>query len=766
MHYKTFQIKCFLFILSIFAVFTQCSETKIEYSLIPVPVAIEYQSGGFMLSNQTNLSTEDEFKRSAEYLQNRILELAGITLTGNEANPQGTIHLLHDSSLRKDEGYSLLISGKLIEIKAKNESGIFYGIQTLLQIITEASNFQVRKEISIRNLTITDYPRFKWRGMHLDVSRHFFPADFIRKYIDILAIHKINVFHWHLVDDQGWRIEIKKYPELTRKGAWRKGTGLESWTYFVEPANAQDAQDGVYYTQEEIKHLVEYAAQRQVTIVPEIEIPGHSWAALYAYPELSCSGIPWKKPNDVPFEFSDPYCAGNEKTFEFLEDVLKEVFELFPAEYIHIGGDEAKKTPWEKCPKCRQRMKTEGLKNVEKLQSYFIRRIEKFIKGNGRKIIGWDEILEGGLAPEAAVMSWRGEEGGIEAADLNHQVVMTPGEYTYLSNYQFNPADDGAAGSPLTLEKVYRYDPIPKDLKKVKENFIIGAQGCLWTENTQTTEEAEFQILPRLCALAEVVWSPKEKRDYRDFLRRMRAQYHRLSQAGINYFVALPSGFEKETVFLKQLSLEMTNPIGYGDIFYTLDGSEPTISSPKYSTPLQPEANVMLKAKIILPTGKASLTKTGQFIKQEPLAGVEMSGDFFPGVQYQYFTGAIQSLSQFSELVYEAKGTVDDIRIPPDVREDLYGIEFQGFLKIRETGVYTLYTTSDDGSQLFLHDKLFIDNDGIHGPQIKQRQVALKKGIHPIKILFFEGRYGQHLEAGFIHQENRKEPFKVADLLH
>jgi len=764
---KPIQLSSIFLVAFIITVLFTCGHQNTEYSLIPAPVSIEYQRGHFVLSNQTALNSENEFRELAAYLQNQVAGLTGIALKANETSPPNAIHLQQDRSLQSDEAYQLKIADNRIEISAKKKAGVFYGIQTLLQIITEASHFQAVDTVLIRKLTITDYARFKWRGMHLDVSRHFFPVDFILKYIDILALHKINVFHWHLVDDQGWRIEIKRYPKLTRQGAWRKGTGQEPWTYFVEPATADAPQYGGFYTQDEIKRVLKYAAQRHITIVPEIEMPGHSWAAIYAYPELSCSGIPWKKSPEVPFEFSDPYCAGNEKTFEFLENILAEVIELFPSEYIHIGGDEAKKTPWEKCPKCQQRMQSEGLNSTEELQSYFIKRIEKFITSKGRKLIGWDEILEGGLAPTAAVMSWRGETGGIEAAEQNHYVVMTPNQYTYFNSLQADTTfKAGAEGDLLSLKKVYHYDPLPQGLAKEKQKFILGAQGCLWTENVPTTEVAEYQLLPRLCALAEVVWSPTEKKDFLRFRKRMKAHYHRLSQAGFNYFVDAPAGFTSETVFLNEVSVTLTNPLNYGDIFYSLDGQEPTQSSLKYSQPIKLTQNATIKAKIILPTGKESYTKTGTFLQQTPLVGLELAEDFLPGVKYKYFTGAIQSLDQFSALNFEAEGTVDSIYIPSGVREDLFGLEFQGFLQIPKMGIYTLYTTSDDGTQLFLHEKLFINNDGIHAPQTKSRQVILEKGMHPLRVRFFEGLYGQHLEVGFIDQANRKVPFTGADLFH
>ncbi|MCK5737858.1 family 20 glycosylhydrolase, partial [bacterium] len=361
----------------------------------------------------------------------------------------------------------------------------------------------------------------------LDVGRHFFPVSFIKKYIDVMALYKLNTFHWHLTEDQGWRIEIKKYPRLTSVGSKR----------------AESQGDGIphagYYTQNEVRDVVAYAASRFVTVVPEIEMPGHSKAALAAYPELSCTGGPF----DVETRWgvhSDVYCAGSEKTFEFMENVLLEVMDLFPGEVIHIGGDECPKARWEKCPKCQQRIADESLANEHELQSYFITRIEKFVNSHGRNINGWDEILEGGLAPNAAVMSWRGMQGGIEAANAGHNVVMAPTSFCYFDYYQAKSGEPKAIGGYLPLEKVYSFEPVPAEIAPEKEHFIIGAQANLWTEYIPTPEHAEYMLLPRMCALAEVVWSPKELRYWPDFKNRMEIQYQRLTELGLNFRVPTP----------------------------------------------------------------------------------------------------------------------------------------------------------------------------------------------------------------------------------
>jgi hexosaminidase len=436
-----------------------------------------------------------------------------------------------------NEGYKLSVSKKGISLEANAEAGLFYGIQTLIQLTNSNSSF-------IPYVEITDYPRFGYRGLHLDVCRHIFPVAFVKKYIDLMAKHKFNRFHWHLTDDQGWRMEIKKYPKLQQIAAYRNGTVIGH----AGNSNTYDSiRYGGYYTQEEVKEVIAYAAARYVTIIPEIEMPGHAVAAIAAYPELGCRGDQIQ--TERTFGVFDPiFCAGQENTFTFLEDVLTEVIGLFPGQYIHIGGDEAPKTRWKECPHCQKRIKDNSLKDEHELQSYFINRIEKFVNSKGKQIIGWDEILEGGLAPNATVMSWRGEEGGIAAAKLKHNVIMTPGNWCYFDHLQ-----DTAKTEPLSIggltpvREVYTYEPLPAELNADESNYILGAQANLWTEYILTPQHAEYMAYPRACALAEVVWSPKEGRDYLDFLQRMESHLKRLK----NWNVNCANHITKEIEYLK-----------------------------------------------------------------------------------------------------------------------------------------------------------------------------------------------------------------------
>lgn len=428
-----------------------------------------------------------------------------------------------------EESYSLEVTDDGVVITGGSDSGLFYGVQTLMQLFAP----DPASGNSLPFVSITDSPRFPYRGLHLDVGRHMFPLAFIKKYIDLLAYHKFNFFHWHLTEDQGWRIEIKKYPRLQEVAAYRRETVVGR--HDASSKEYDGKRYGGYYTQEEIKDIVNYAADRYVTIIPEIEMPGHSIAALAAYPELGCTGGPYEV-HTTWGVVDDVYCAGKEETFTFLENVLDEVITLFPSKYVHIGGDECPKTRWKVCPNCQKRIKKEKLKDEHALQSYFIQRMEKYLNSKGKQIIGWDEILEGGLAPNATVMSWRGEDGGIAAAKQGHNVIMTPSKWCYFDYYQdTSKTEPMALGGFTPISRVYSYDPLPKQLSKEEAKYVLGGQACLWTEYISTPEYAEYMAYPRACAMAEVLWSPSEAKDYKDFLRRMKVHVKRLDQLNVNY---------------------------------------------------------------------------------------------------------------------------------------------------------------------------------------------------------------------------------------
>jgi N-acetyl-beta-hexosaminidase/alpha-L-fucosidase len=516
---------------------------QVPAAIIPEPVSTQWHSGSFHIDAGTIIEATDSDVLSANFFNDYLHRFYGLHLQVHKGDLQpaaNAIILRTQAGQGPDGRYTLESTANGVTITGSTHSGTFYGVQTLIQLLP-TSPFQytphgpkVRAEhngLEMPAVSILDYPRFAYRGLHLDVCRHFFPVDFVKRYIDFIALHKMNYFHWHLTDDQGWRIEIKKYPRLTEVGAWRSGTIIGHF-----PGTGNDSTEhGGYYTQDQVKEIVKYAADRYITVIPEIEMPGHASAALAAYPWLGCTGGPYQVQQTFGV-FNDVYCAGKDTVFKFLEDVLDEVIPLFPCKYVHIGGDECPKTSWKNDPKCQQRMKELGLKTEDQLQSWFIQRIEKYVNSKGKQIIGWDEILEGGIAPNATIMSWRGEDGGIDAAKQHHDVIMTPGKFVYFDHAQTHNDDSLTIGGFLPLDTVYSYEPIPAALTGSDTAHVLGAQANLWTEYVSNVRKVEYMLFPRLSALSEVLWSPKASRNYMDFQNRLVTQYKRYALWGAGHY--------------------------------------------------------------------------------------------------------------------------------------------------------------------------------------------------------------------------------------
>ncbi|MEA3450326.1 MAG: beta-N-acetylhexosaminidase [Bacteroidota bacterium] len=527
--------RIFLILGIVFLTYTFAKSQDLAVNIIPEPQKVEILKGTYIFAKKIKIVIPfggDEYRFIADLLKEKLASSTDdiqIIIDSDFKRKADIVFILtnkYDPKISK-EGYYLTVK-KNVEIVANSAQGLFYGLQTLLQLMSP----EELSETVIPKVKIADKPRFEYRGMHLDVCRHFVTVDSVKRYIDLLAMHKMNTFHWHLTEDQGWRIEIKKYPLLTQIGSKRRETMVaKNFNPFVGDGKSYSG----FYTQEEIKDIVKYAQLRQITIIPEIEMPGHSLAALAAYPFLGCTGKDYSVGTKWGV-FNDVYCAGNDSVFVFLQNVLTEVMELFPSKYIHIGGDECPKTHWSTCPKCQLRIINEGLENEHELQSYFIKRIETFLNAHGRSIIGWDEILEGGLAPNATVMSWRGEKGGVEAARQKHNVIMTPGGYCYFDHYQANPKTEPLAiGGYTNLKTVYFYEPIPKGLTPSEAKYVLGAQGNVWTEYMPNYKHVEYMAVPRICALSEVLWSTKESRDWDDFLVRLEILFKRLDKLDVNY---------------------------------------------------------------------------------------------------------------------------------------------------------------------------------------------------------------------------------------
>lgn len=595
---------------------TACSNqptTVANYEVVPMPLEINTtQQASFLLKSGVTVyypAGNEKMQRNAEFLASYVKAQTGIELQV-QAGEGGKGGIVLQLGLANDnpEAYQLKVDASQVVISSPSEAGVFYGIQTLRKAVDVAEG----SNVELPAVEINDQPRFGYRGMMLDVGRHFFSMDEIKTYIDMMALHNINRFHWHLSEDQGWRIEIKKYPKLTEIGSMRKETviGHNSGKYDGKPY-------GGFYTQEQAKEIVAYAAERYITVIPEIDLPGHMQAALAAYPELGCTGGPYEV--WTQWGVSDNVlCAGNDQTIQFIKDVLAEIVEIFPSEYIHVGGDECPKVKWSTCPKCQARITALGLKSdnkhtkEERLQSYVIHEAEEFLNSKGRKMIGWDETLEGGLAPNATVMSWRGEAGGIEAAKQHHDVVMTPNTYLYFDYYQSKDTETEpmAIGGYLPIERVYSYEPMPKSLSPEEQKYIVGVQANLWTEYIPDFKQVQYMVLPRMAALSESQWCAPEKKNYEAFLQRVSRLVNIYAKNGWNYAthifdVMLDLKPNTETGTLDAVARTIDN----APIYYTLDGSEPTTASEKYTDVIKIDKPCTLRTVAIRPSGSSKTTK-------------------------------------------------------------------------------------------------------------------------------------------------------------
>lgn len=603
------KIAIFAFIAMIINLLSCKTEKVPVISIIPQPLNIEQTDGIFQLTSKVKIVVADgsSLMDQAAFLKSRISSATGFTMEIVHESSRKNISLQMEKGLigtLGNEGYSLTVTKKEVKILAASPEGVFYGIQTLLQLLPpEIYGNKASQGVNwnMPCVQITDKPRFAWRGFLLDVSRHFFPVSYIYEVLDFMAIHKLNHFQMHLTDDQGWRVEIKKYPKLNEVGAWRVNREDRHWNSREVQKPGEQATYGGFYTQEDIRKFVAYAAARNITIIPEIEMPAHATAALASYPEYSCTGKPLTVLPGGIWPCNNIFCAGKDETFTFLQDLLSEVIALFPSEYIHIGGDEADKSHWTTCKACQKRIKGEGLHNEKELQSYFIRRIEQFLNSHGRQLIGWDEILEGGLAPNAAVMSWRGTEGGISAAKAGHPVVMTPTSNCYFDYYQGNPESEPLAiGGFLPLEKVYSFDPMPQGLTGEEAKMVLGAQANLWTEYISDSTHANYMALPRLTALSEICWTSPSHKNFDDFSIRLIRQLQRFDALGLNYSKSFSSvdivpGFNPEK---NQVEVSLKSGFPGCEIHFTLDGTDPQLASPVYSGsfPLKGTATVKTSA--------------------------------------------------------------------------------------------------------------------------------------------------------------------------
>jgi hexosaminidase len=710
--------------------------------IVPAPVSVKKAPGEFVLSQQSALLTDSLNNKAVqfftEYLHSKLNLRNEAKLNTGESIVNSIVFTEKGTEGLAEQGYRLTITPQQITVAGKG-AGLFYGIQTLLQLIPADHGATIK----LPCVQIEDYPRFGYRGFMLDVCRHFFSVEFVKKTIDMMAYYKLNTFHWHLTDDQGWRIEIKKYPRLTEIGSQRAQTVIGNY-HDRTPQQFDNTPYGGFYTQDQIREVVKYAAERYITVVPEIEMPGHSMAALAAYPELSCDPTKTYKTYETWGVVKDVYCP-SDKTFDFLEDVLTEVMELFPSKYIHIGGDEVPKDAWKQSAFCQKLIKKLKLKNEEQLQSYFIQRIEKFVNSKGRSIIGWDEILEGGLSPNATVMSWRGEAGGIAAARQGHNVIMTPGSGgLYIDHAQSRAGEPLSIGGYTPLSATYSYNPTPAALTPDQQKFIIGVQANLWTEYIPTELKVEYMMYPRVLALSEVAWSPLANKNFKDFSEvRLPGQLAHLDKNNYNYRVPLAINTPQDTIiFASSLDVTLKSPVAGAKIYYTIDGYTPRETDIEYTKPMTynvPQDQYReLKTIVITPTGKRSQVTHTMVYNKGLLAPVAYEGNS-QGLKYQFMQGNFDNTGDLSKAAVIDSGIAKSFN-PAILKKNNpgFGVIYNGFIRIDADGLYQFSTRSDDGSVLVIDDQPIVNNDGKHPVAEQGGAVALQKGYHKFTLKYFD----------------------------
>lgn len=721
--------------------------------VIPAPHVTRPGSGSWNAPDTLDVWVADTNNAELMALGSLAVEIASsgtgkaVNLTSARRIREGAIQLRQIQTLvaEKEGTYTLTVAPEGIEITSSTGAGLFYGLQSLRQLL-EAP--RPRPQARLDALTIVDTPRFPWRGLHLDAGRHFQPVAFVKKYIDLMSRYKLNTFHWHLTEDQGWRIEIRKYPRLTSVGGCRKETMVaKNFNPYVGDGTPHCG----FYTQDEIRDVVKYAAERYVTVVPEIEMPGHSKAALAAYPELGCTPGPFEVLTIWGVD-EDIFCP-SEATFTFLEDVLSEVIDLFPGRYIHIGGDEVPKARWRASPVAQEIIRREGLKDEAELQSWFIRRIEPFLLSRNRRLIGWDEILEGGLAPEATVMSWRGTSGGIAAAREGHDVIMSPNSHLYFDYYQgdarFEPL---ANGGLIPLDRVYSYEPVPDSLTPAQAVHILGAQANLWTEYLKTPQAVEYMVWPRALALAELTWSSREARDWESFQARLPGALRSLGRLGVAYRIPHSEGLEGDRLTLDDhVTITLRTSMPDAVIRYTTDGMDPTQTSAVYQRPFRvgiSSSGTRVTARAFTTDGRSSAPRAATFTQTtyrpaDQLTVVEQ------GIRHLSFERSVRSVRAIDTLSGAREAKVASVALRSSDTVERYAVKMTGYLRVPDDALYEFALSSDDGSNFEVGGQVIVNNDGLHGDEERTGMVALRKGLHPFVVRYFNGGGGASLSLRY-----------------
>ncbi|WP_183559231.1 family 20 glycosylhydrolase [Mucilaginibacter sp. SP1R1] len=743
--YKSFKIV--LLLVGTGALSAQAQDA-VKFPLIPYPTQLVAGSGSFVITGKTSIVTAKEFTSEAAELNNLLLKALGKPLVVAKINKPHAINLVYDATITAPEAYKLNITAQQVTIAAKDPAGVFHAVETIRQLLpVSVERGVVNETLVLPAASIEDQPAYAWRGMHLDVSRHFFSIAYLKKFIDRMALYKMNKLHLHITDDQGWRIEIKKYPKLTEEGAWRTFNNQDSACMKRAKDNPDFVIDkehivqrngktmyGGFYTQQEMKGVVAYAAARHIDIIPEIDMPGHMMAAINSYPFLTCNGEnSWGK------LFTKPICPGLETTYEFAQNVYSEIMDIFPSKYIHIGGDEVDRTDWGKSDACKALMEREGIKDLPALQSYFINRMEKFFNSKGRKLIGWDEIIEGGISPTAIIMYWRAwvPDAPVKAVKNGNTVIMTPGEPLYFDNQP----------DQYSISKVYHFNPIPKVLNAEEAKSIIGAQANIWTEMIPSEKRADYMYMPRLTALAEMLWTTQQDK-YDSYLKRLVQQYSRMDAMNINYRLPDLPGLLNNYVFIDEGKLSIDRPLPGLTIRYTTDGSLPGAKSPELPSPLSIKKAELVRVAAFTANGARGDVYNLNYTQQQMLGPVKVAPPK-PGLACSYYKAFFKQIAPMKDAKVDSTFTTNTIAVPATVKAPSFGITYKGYIDVPADGIYNFYLTCDDGGVLQIGPGVTVDNDGNHSAQEKSGQVALKMGLHPFLLNFIEGGGGYTLKLQY-----------------
>ena len=752
-------------------IFSSCTPTvKQEIAILPTPVSLTEQSGSFVLKDGMKIGVSDQsLFPAAGYLQEILRNVISSSVEVTTDQNQVDMYFQLKDTGGKPGSYKLESTPEYIQVEANDYSGIISAITTIRQLLPAAIEVQGEKQTySIPVVQIEDVPRFEWRGFMLDASRHFWSKDEVKHVLDLMSLYKLNKFHWHLSDDQGWRIEIEKYPLLTEKGAWRKFNEQdricmarakeEDNTDFLIPEDKiriveGDTLYGGYYTHDDIKEIVAYATQRGIDVIPEIDMPGHFLAAIGQYPELVCDGlIGWGK------TFSSPICPGKDTTLEFCQNVFKEVFELFPYEYVHMGGDEVEKANWKKCPLCQKRIRTEKLGSVEELQAWFVRDMEKFFLANGKKLIGWDEVVSDGLSSDAAITWWRSwaKDALPTATAQKQKVIACPNEYFY-----FDYAQD-----QNSVKKILAYDPCSDDrLSPEQKKYIWGVQANLWSEWIPTMKRIEYLIVPRMIALSEIAWAePAAKPSLEEFYRQLVPQFKRMDVMRVNYRVPDLQGFYKVNAFIDETTVDLTCPLPGTEIRYATDGSMPTKESTLYNGALDVTETTDFAFRTFRPDGSPSDVAHTKYVKAPYAEAVTAPAALQPGLKAVWHDFRGNLCADIDAAPVKGEYVVESVSIPEEVKGNI-GLVMTGYLEVPADGIYTFALLSDDGSTLTLDGELLGDNDGAHSSVEIIVQKALKAGLHPIEVRYFDCNGGV-LQMELVNEKGEKEMLPGAWLKH